>query len=200
MTSSTFIDNYEVKEEHGAKWVKIFNHSSKNFDFFKSESEALLSLDNKNKYSILKYLPFIKKYENKKYEFLLEYPEHLGFNRWKKTSNPLKSKTVSGFEYNGTEVTWPHDFEGLAKYHNNTFLAGMPSINLWHFAIGAYESYIAPDMFPGPKLTGWAPKEVRLWIRIANFSNIICFDICTCRRLSKNSYLHSPLLIFLIYS
>ena len=148
----------------------------------------------------MKYLPFIKKYEKKKYEFLLEYPEISGFNRWKQTSNPLKSKTVSGFEYNPSEIAWSNLFDGLAKYSSSAFLAGCPNEGWWHFAIGAYSNFTAADTFPGPVLGSFYVKEVRLWIRIANFSNIICFDVCTCNIRSKRSFLHSPLLICLIYS
>ena len=200
MPNSSFIDNYEVKEENGAKWVKIFYHCSKNLDFFKDEKEALLSLNNENKYSILKYLPYIKRYEARKYEFLIEYPEYTGFNRWKQTSNPLKSKKVSGFEYNKGDIAWSTYFDGLAKYSGSTLLGGCPNKGWWHFAIGAYTNYTAIDKFPGPAACGWLPKEVRLWIRIASFSNIICFDICTYRIRSRRSFLKELLFCFLLYS
>ena len=186
MVQTSFIDDYEVKEDHGAKWLKIFHHDSKKLEFF-DKSKALLSIDNNNTYSILKYLPYVKTYQYKKYEFLLEYPELPNeYNRWKQSSNPVFHENVYGYEANLNELSWTKYWVGLRKYTFNTFIGGCSKESgWWHFAIGAYSTSepSMPDTFPGPvnQICGYYSKEVYLWVRVANFSNMICFDRLTCK-------------------
>ena len=139
MSNTFLVDDYVVKEEHDAKWLRIFYHNSQNYEYFSNNREAVFSVNNANKYSILKYLPYIKTYERRKYEFLIEYPGYTGFNRWKQTSNPLTHTTVTGFESKESDITWPTYFDGLSKYTNDkTFIAGCYKHGWWNFPIGAF--------------------------------------------------------------
>ena len=125
MPESGFINKREVREKYVAKWLKIFYHNSKNCEYFKDEEEAKYLVSDENRFSILKLIPYVNRYEKNKYEFLLEYPEKGGFNRWKQTSNPIITTDVEGLEYNASDVKWPIGFDGLAKFKGTyTFLAG----------------------------------------------------------------------------
>ena len=87
--NSSFIDEYEIKEQYGAKWLKLVYHNCANNVFFTRENVFYIT-NNNQIYSILKLLNYVDKYENDKYEFLLEYPE-LGYiyNRWRQKSNKI---------------------------------------------------------------------------------------------------------------
>ena len=193
-----FIDNYEVKEDYGSKWLKIFYHNASNHDYFNDAKDALLSLNNKNKYSILKYLPRIHTFEYRKFEFLLEYPGLKGYNRWKQTSNPTKNNDVYGYEAVESQITWPWYFVGLRKYDSSTFLAGCSKPpGWWHFAVGSYTYYSSNNTFPGPTTSSSSNhhiKEAYLWVRVANFSDMISFRRVSCRA-PKNTYVSSLLLM-----
>ena len=192
MVSTFSLDDYVVKEDHGAKWLRIFYHNSQNSEFFSDNREAAFSINNANKYSILKYLPHIRTYERGKYEFLIEYPGSSGFNRWKQTSNPLTHTTVTGFEYKESDLTWPIYFDGLSKYTNNlTFLAGCYKKDWWHFAIGSYTQYKTNvGQFPGQTIStegGALASQVILWIRVAKFLNMFDFGRVTCKINTKKN-------------
>ena len=100
-----FVDNYIVKEDYCAKWLRILYHNTANNEYFNDSNDALLSLNNQNKYSILKYLPYVHTYQYRKFEFLLEYPGLNGFNRWKQTSNPTKNSDVYGYEADTSQIS-----------------------------------------------------------------------------------------------
>jgi len=184
MSASKYVDDYEVKEFQDAKWLHVFFHNSTNFEYF-NKSDVFLSLDNTNKFSILKYLPFVKTFEKRCFEFLLEYPGYSGFNRWKQTSNPTTSRTVTGFSANETDLTWSSNFKGLRRREDDTnalIVGAAPGT--WFFAIGAYRfspTHNVNGTFPGPNLH---VSKVSLWVRVSHFSNMICFDKCTiiCKR------------------
>ena len=76
-----------LKNELGATWVKIFYQKvEKEGDAFKTNEDAL-SADNNNQFSIL--LEASQWSHHGPYEFLLQYPEYSGYNRWKQTNFPL---------------------------------------------------------------------------------------------------------------
>ena len=204
-----YIERYEVKEEHDAKWLKVFYHDMLSKEFFNITSkDYLLSLENEHKYSILKYLKNVNKPDKRKYEFLLEYPERKGqYNRWKQSTNPCTSYKVEGFDNTseGMHTSWPLYWDGLKKsYGSTTFIRGT-SIDWWNYAIGAFQGDLgSTESFPGPVLSslgGIQIKFVYLWVRVASFADIFDFKICT-RHCKHNSHLGiaSILLISLIYS
>ena len=137
------------------------------------------------KFSILKYIWKVQKYDASKYEFLLEYPGYTGINRWTQTVHPFYATSNVYNGYKPISVTWSGaNFTGLVKEGSATFLKGsIPG--RWHYAIGSYTNHGYDDTFPGPYLinekgefTGQIfAKEVYLWIRISDTGNP--FTACT---------------------
>ena len=205
----SYVENFEVKEEYGAKWLKVFYHDASTNEYFnKTTKDYLFSIENEHKYSVLKYLKNINKYERRKYEFLLEYPQYPGeYNRWKQSTNPATSYTVEGFDNTseGMHTSWPNYWSGLKKTsYTQTFIRGC-SNGWWFYSIGAFqcvETY--KNTFPGPILDnnyGLHVTSAYLWVRVPSFANMFDFHICTyhCRRNSRFSFT-SVILSSIIYS
>ena len=202
------LDLYTAKEAYGAKWLKIFYHNSGNESFF-DKSNVKYKIDDPNRYSLLKLIPFIRRYDEK-YEFMIEYPELKGFNRWSQTKNPLEVRSpISNKDlgYHPIQITWKGDtFSGLALSNipNWTFLDGSANRTCWHFAIGAHYSYMEANLFPGPRL-GYDPhnyiqinvKQVLLYIRVKEFNHLFNFG-CTCKSSWKTPPLRFVFLLFLL--
>ena len=78
-------------------------------DGFKSNEEAQ-SHNDSTKYSILSEAETIKKYSDDSFEFLLEYPELTGYNRWKQSIFPTKEPNnfskSSATDYYPISITW----------------------------------------------------------------------------------------------
>ena len=164
----------ETKEAYDAKWLKLFYHNSKSGDFFDNKNESILSLKKANLYSILWYLPFIRTFEEGKFEFLLEYPQIPSkYNRWSQASNPLINTVVSGFVSKG--MSWTDNSNGLRRFESDNTLitASTKSSGWWHLAIGAVKTSSKPNTFPGPYEFGNWVNEVYLWIRVSSFANMI---------------------------
>ena len=179
------------KREHDADWFLVFHHNSAGGYF--SPSDELFS-STEHKYSRLGKL---EKYRiHGEFEFLLEYPELKGYNRFKQTSNPTKFSTVSDFSI--VNLSWKkYGFAGLAISTSKdwTFIDGSPNDNDWFYAIASRKKWIHGDI-PGPVYSdeGNPPiHEVNLWVRVPSF-----FSPMSC----KKSNLHVSLfsLVFLCYS
>ena len=175
---------YEMKEEYESKWLKIFHHNSSGINFF-SPNEAKFNVNDPNKYSILKLLPRIRRYNSSQYEFLLEYPGHDGYNRWKQNRNPLEVRSpISNTEIGFTPINlaWKDSFfSGLAlssyTYISSTFMdCSANTSGRWHYAIGSYESWDEEDKFPGS--AEFNVREALLYIRIKDFFQIFN-PLCT---------------------
>ena len=213
-----YVDDYETIEYESAKWLKIFHHNASEGNYF-DEDDAKFFLGNETvtrfyKYSILKYFPFIKTYEKGVYEFILYYPtlkneNNLSYNRWKQTSNPCLHKDVEG--YQPINITWDNgSWIGLHTQGQMTYICGSNTAKTgyWHYAIGAYSYYENPNnttmnqnTIPGPYIhQGIHVPAVDLWIRVANFSNMICFDIFTCTTSYRLLNLYSLLSAILVQS
>ena len=140
--------NYEIINKYNAKWLKIFYHNSSSQIFFKNSEEAL-NCNTFHKYSILNEINnnFLI---NNKFEFLLEYPELNGYNRWVQNTNPINQTDSIIPGYNGIHIDWSGvSWGGLARSSSiHTLLDG--STNSWYFAIGAFTYQPTPDKFPGP--------------------------------------------------
>ena len=193
---SIFIGHFEVRNIDGAKWLKIFYHNSTGAVFFEkiSISNEALFTNQKQKFSLLKLLPIINKYESDWFEFKLEYPEQNGYIQWKQNLSPLdtyqvRSGNIENFIYQPLFSTWKEDvFGGLvqATVYKETFLTGSATIPSWHYAIGAYNSWINYDTFPGtakqietaPATSIFTVHEAILWIRIKD-NSIPFVHLCT---------------------
>lgn len=134
-----------------------------------------INCDSENMYSILHMLN--DKYKiNGKFEFLLEYPELGGCNRWKQSLNPLfdTDDSAQAVGYEGINISWSvTQWGGLVRSSQKSFTVldgSCGSVN-WHYAIGVYKgnSYSNTqcpplgDCFPGPSSIN---RVVLLWVRI----------------------------------
>ena len=189
------VNDYQIKNFLGLNWLLIFYHDSHGALFF-NEKEAHYSIQ-KNKFSLFDKISDSFQFENESYvrvyEFLLEYPELEGFNRWQQVLFPSDPRTRDQpLGYNPLNITWPNSyFEGMALSNqtNLTFIDGSPkSDTTWHFAIGSYQAYTYADKFPGPCLSNGCPESfyyVKLWLRMEDFSLLKylnpIFQRCTCQ-------------------
>ena len=171
-TGYTFAGWVPTKTEgtDNATWVEVFYHNN-NFGstLFASDEEALSS-NTRDKYSILNKLESFRANTSSAFEFLLKYDE-LGsaYNRWKQTSNPTTSTTISG--YSAVAISWTaNSWGGLVKNSGNTFIDGSPSATTWFYAIGAKAKW---DIgIPGPSSPG-ITQGTSLWVKAnSDLSNI----------------------------
>ena len=163
------IDGYRYKSDHGVYWKLIFFSKQNNENDFHESVEKYLSSNTDKIYSI------IEEESNKsiladKYEFLLDYPQKNGYNRWKQTNFPLNEKdnttksTAEGYEpihISFTEQYWG----GLLKSGDScALIEGSIGSTNWWYTIGykrrCHRSYI--HVFPGP---GKTVNEVYWWMR-----------------------------------
>ena len=160
--------SYEIKEFNNAKWLKIFYHNSSSQIYFLNKQEAL-NCKTFHKYSILGEINN-KFLINNKFEFLLEYPEILGFNRWTQSANPILQNDFSNLGYQGINISWSGQYwGGLAlSSDEGTFLDGSISHIRWFYAIGCYTNTWYIGKFPGPATssTYFPVSYCYLWIRI----------------------------------
>ena len=173
------VDNLpDVKVQDGAVWKKVFYHNSRNGTVLWTGGDAeALSSNTADKYSILGQL---EDYRNSsgQLEFLLEYPEMTGYNRWLQTSNPATSSPhiVTGYTPVGTPTWTTQSWAGLARTMNsaNSFIDGNTALGTgttnWYYSLGCRISWptTAPYGIPGPNGT---VQEVELWVRIDNLPN-----------------------------
>ena len=171
------LNGYKFKYEHNAWWANIFFHYSTNGEYFNNSdpNRSPLFCKNENTYSYLGDIS--NKYRvNNKFEFLLEYPEYPGYNRWTQTINPLYSRGVAisqmGFEAVGS-LSWSATVGFTALHqitsYEATFLKCAEVESSWHYAIGAYHFYNVTNTIPGPYIAAYDGKYVKsvlLWIRL----------------------------------
>ena len=149
----------------GSVWARIFHHLPE------SGTNLFAANENTNvrepgKFSLLYLLSSDTFKQNNNYEFLLEYPQNLPgqYNRWKQTSNPTTSSTVSG--YSPIHIDWTsNSWGGLmlsSTTGGNTFIKGSTTSS-WFYAIGCRNS--RNGSIPGPAS---AVDDARLYIRIDN--------------------------------
>ena len=90
-----------IINKYGAQWLEVFYHNNHSGTvLFSSKEEAMHTIGNKDKYSILDCLEQYRGKDNK-FEFLLEYPtENPGqYNRWKQIDNPMETKDTTTDSY-----------------------------------------------------------------------------------------------------
>ena len=198
MYSNSLIPSLETRnDEGGVSWLKVVYHNSTNEVFFDKEKNEQLFIITREKYSILKYLDKIYRYNLNEYEFLLEYPNEEDiedeFNWWKQTKNPTESRHETDIGYEPINISWPGAYFGGLYLNENdrgtsaSFLKGSNSSKFAHYAICAYHNYTYWNTFAGPKFESSTnpdkynqtfAKEVKLWIRIADTMHPF-LKICT---------------------
>ena len=165
--------HYLTKTQYEAIWLKIFHHNSNGGIFFTNESNAKKS-NLPNLYSI--FWEISNKFKIEGYfEFLLEYPELIGYNRWKQNVFPLEALKTDSISYIPIQNTWTgFGWKGLYKSSRpeSTLIDGTSDLCCWFFSIGSYGKYYSPR-FPGPNIDGYAEPTVQeaiLWLRITDLS------------------------------
>ena len=207
-----YLDGYEVIEKYEAKWLKIFYHNSKNNVYFNySIKEAYLTTSHPDKYSIMKYIPRINRYEEEKYEFFLEYPGKEGFNRWSQRINPLqitKHPYTGDIGFEEINLTWRgYVFSGLSQVNSvDSQFSCSVNRSLFHYSIGAYKQW-GNKTFAGPRLDdenqnpvySFTVDEAKLWMRIAGFTNLFK-KYCTFRPNMRKMSTHIFMITLIIKS
>ena len=115
-----------------------------------------------------------------KYEFLLQYPELEGYNRWKQTNFPLSEAYYQGKQevegYENVSITWTtRQWAGLQNSTGCSLLEGSISVTNWYYAIGTKKDCAGygVNSMPGPKDP--PVHFVYLWMRIPGISlNNLC--------------------------
>ena len=154
--------------------MKIF-YQDADVGNFTSVDEAR-SCNEAGKYSILEEARDIHHYWNDKYEFLLEYPSLLGFNRWQQSIYPLDAANDDVGEFVNVSCSWTVNYwKGLQKSsYKCTLLEGSIGHQYWYYAIGMKANchHDRPHYFPGPSSS---QSKVYLWMRVnlfaTNYSN-----------------------------
>ena len=179
--------------KHNALWKLIFLHNSINGTFFNSKNEAK-KCNLQNKFSILEDIDY-KYQRNNEFEFLLEYPEINGYNRWIQKKNPLNQSDSIVEGYKPINISWIGRYWGglVLSSHSDTLIDGSAGYSNYWYSIGALISHQNFNTFPGPIFSD--EKEnlvsiVHLFVRIDNTIIGLLF--------TKSNYLFSKLLPFLI--
>ena len=169
-----FSFSYLTKFAFNAEWVLIFFHNSTGGVYF-SDFEEALEANSAQKYSILGEISD-KDRINGFYEFLLEYPELTGYNRWRQRRSPTHEvdSTWPSKGYTPINISWTDQaFGGLVRSSSSTncFVEGSVGHVNWYYTIGAYiENGYMPncdskkDCIPGPG-EGPIVRIVKLWMR-----------------------------------
>jgi len=159
---------YEVKEMHGAKWLKVFHHDCTGGYYFSNLEEAAFST-NPRKFSIIKLINDDYKVDGY-FEFLLEYPEIPGMNRWKQLKSPYDNPEVYGKTadgYQGISISWDKYYWGgliRSSLTGITLLEGSAGAQSYAwYMLGCISNGYYPYI-PGPN--GIYVNIANLWIRI----------------------------------
>lgn len=167
MNNKYSIDNVTIKIAYGASWLHVFHQTHNKSSMFRPE--IALNYRDDEKFSILGRLEEFR-YKGR-FEFLLEYKEVPGYNRFSQTSNPTRMDTVENFR--PIHLSFETGFYGLALSSNNdcTFIDASPGpAGSWGFAIASYNNYY--DGIPGPG--SHIVHEVDLWVRIPLYVRNSC--------------------------
>jgi len=144
----------ERKHYLDAYWDLVFEHISSNGNFFNGANYAY-NCDTPYLYSSLIYMD--NKYIiNGSYEFLLEYPELSGYNRWSQSNNPMyeteSNKQATG--YKAISIKWSGRYwGGLCKSKSSeTYIDGSTlHSDVWWYSIGSKAQFQkVTNGIPGP--------------------------------------------------
>lgn len=155
-----------IKNFDDAKWVRVFHHNNKNGSvLWASNAQVLLKngYQAKHRQSILYNLENFRN-NQKQFEFLLEYSELIGYNRWIQSSNPTTtSESISGYTPIHIDFS-SNGWSGLAKSNSgSTLIDGNVGNGNWNYAIGAIKAWNGG--IPGASSTS-IKESTDLWIRI----------------------------------
>lgn len=156
-----------VKKFEDAIWLRVFHHNNLSGTvLWDSLSQVSINggYDELNKQTILYAL---NNYKNSNFEFLLQYSDLEGYNRWIQTSNPVTtSESVTG--YKAIHIDWnQNNWKGLAKSNSgSTLIDGSVGSSKWYYAIGAIKNS-GDGIYSNDSVSS---GYVDLWVRIDNLS------------------------------
>ncbi len=160
--------------DDGAIWVRVLYQNNKNGDGkFTDENEAL-NCNMSNKYSILAHLEEFRS-TNGKFEFLLQYPEISGYNRWLQTSNPCTTiDAVTGYE--AISISWSSAWSGGLTKGNNIYclLDGQIGTSWW-YSVASYVDYHGGMAGPYDDIV----TQTALWVRYYDKEPAVTVDEVT---------------------
>ena len=160
----------QLKKKYGALWQLIFYHDISGGLF--NASTALVSNEEKRFSAIGMVTSSFK--QNDYYEYLLEYPNFSGYNRWQQKiaiADTTSSQTKEDIGYKKIHVDFSEkDWGGIARSSQSaTIFDGSPGVDkyYWH-SIGATSYYYNKIQFPGLFYGSGEDgvQYVSLWIRI----------------------------------
>ena len=156
-----------IKKFMNAKWLRVLHHNTLGGTLFWNAKAQVLTeggYDSIHKQSILYNL---EKYKNKsgQYEFLLEYSDIEGYNRWIQTSNPVTtSEDVTG--YKEVKTYWTKgNWYGLALSTSSGTVIDGNKGSSWWYAVGAISAH--QNGVPAANST-ISKGTTSLWVRIDN--------------------------------
>ena len=196
------LGDYEFKIQYGASWIKIFYHHFTKIEDGFSTFDEVLSFNSQDKYSIIGAAKFFQKPDPNLYEFLLEYPQYDGFNRWKQEKFPTDETNEEGraaaYGYENVSISWTRPLWGGLTLCYAPYCAALdgsydPKNQSWFFVIGYMKTCTNREYqtsFPGP---GETVNDVYLWMRI---NNIFLDHLCTRYHISPISRMTFSFLFF----
>ena len=141
---------------YGVTWQLIYYHNIVTGTLFNSTSAY--SISNEYQYSIIGSIG--QNYKKDGYfEYLLEYPELGGYNRWKQKidiKNTVSTQTPNDIGFTPIDIRFNNPtFGGISKSNSKysifdgTPAAGDSTHNYW-YSIGPLDKYYQINQFPGP--------------------------------------------------
>ena len=190
-------DSVCLKGKFGKTWLLLFHHNSSTGDYFESYGEIEF-VNTTTKFSIFGFITSDFKIDGQ-YEFLLEYPELSGYNKWKQTEFPTtvnESFSSNGYDPSTCDCTWS-SFKGLSL-SNRTQYTFLDASSGWYYSIGAKRNdpwKNITNTFPGPYVN--YISHVFLWIHISNFNIKQIYGISNLNN-NENDYILSVLIYIFI--
>jgi uncharacterized repeat protein (TIGR02543 family) len=191
----------QQKTAYSATWAQVFYHKNNNGAnmFTTAEANTLdaISINDVDKFSLFNVLDNLR-YDDTKYEFLLEYASFSGYNRWEQTSNPATTNNmVTG--YKPIQISWTANYwRGLAVSHLRgqfTFIDGsQEGTEKWFYALGG--CYVWSGGIPACHETESEKDHVRLWVRtnddLSNIGNRLTAPLASDALTADNKYVFRP--------
>lgn len=184
----------QFKRVHGATWELIFFHDMSTGETF-NDSSALF-FNGEKMFSIIVLIN--NHFRNNNYfEYMLEFPEHKGYNRWKQTidiASTNKAQKGSEIGFKSVHLDFPSGFTGLSRTTENSFTVfdGSPGVLGYWFSIGAKTGFNNPYLFAG--VPSKNSKICYLWIRVPQRA------LGSCKQKKTSTQNFSLFFISIIYS
>ena len=165
--------DFQYKVFQHAHWIRIFYHNFAESSYFENNTECM-SYVHPYKFSALQEIDVLSPY-NKKYEFLLEYPEESFILRWKQAALPTETPKELYKDIGLDVIYYSHDyylFQGLMLSHSASYsyLDGS-ALKIDHIRYSIctkmYDNKIPGPMYNNSEYVEYVDVNiVELWLRI----------------------------------